>query len=99
MAADPTGRFLYTVGVDTASTFTIDPLTGTPGNRMNITVGSLLQSVQVDPTGRFAYMVSVFLDGSGNNLYAFSIDPSTGALSSTQNAVAGNSPYWIVTTP
>jgi len=46
------------------------------------TAGSIPQRIAVDPTGKFVYLA---INGS-NNVSAYAIDPSTGALS----AVSGS---------
>lgn len=106
-AFTPSGKFLY-VTDDTPSTisltlnyvwiFPVDPLTGNVGAASNsITVGVSPSAVAVDPSGRFAYVTD---NGSGgNNIYAYSINASTGALTQIGSPLrAGGGPNWVTVT-
>jgi len=84
VTTDPSGRFVYT-GTQTAIYASevnalTHALTMVPGSPYSIGGYS---SIVIDPTGRFAYVLT-------NQVYAFTIDPSTGALT----PVVG-SPYAI----
>jgi 6-phosphogluconolactonase len=94
LTADPTGKFLYiannpinTSSADDLPAFAIDASSGAlsavPGSPF--TTGSLEAPVTlaVDSTGKFLYVADQ--DGnqvSGNNISSFSVDSSTGALTS-----------------
>jgi 6-phosphogluconolactonase (cycloisomerase 2 family) len=91
VAVDPSGRFVYVTngGSDgpfvsayaiNTSTGALTPISGSPFPA----AGAV--SVTVDPSGQFVYVASGFsVEGSGN-ISAFTINPSTGALT----AVAGS---------
>jgi 6-phosphogluconolactonase len=87
VAVDPTGKFAYVVNDSnlpevpgTVSAFTIGSngaLTPVPGSPFP--AGDTPDSVAVDPTGRFAYIVNVTVSGQLGAVSAFSIEPN-GAL-------------------
>jgi 6-phosphogluconolactonase (cycloisomerase 2 family) len=82
---DPSGRFAYALETnETISVFTVDPVTGalTPSGLAPVSSGGsappdILQGV-IDPTGRFLYVVNP----NSGNVAAFSINTSTGAVTS-----------------
>jgi 6-phosphogluconolactonase len=91
VAVDPSGRFAYVTNGGSGSPFV-------SAYAINTSTGALTQisgspftaaganSVTVDPSGQFVYVASGFsVEGSGN-ISAFTINPSTGALT----AVAGS---------
>ncbi len=84
MVIDPTGRFLYVANQlsQDITAFSIDASTGTltamPGSPFSI--GSQPQAMGVDPTGRFLYVAAIH--AQRQSLYEFTIDPSTGVLTS-----------------
>ena len=82
MAFHPSGKFIYVAdGGSHVSAFTIDTATGA----LTVMAGSPFEveyhtrSVAVDPSGKFAY-VTMSLYPDSNGISAFSIDPSSGAL-------------------
>jgi DNA-binding beta-propeller fold protein YncE len=87
VAVDPTGKFAYVVNDSnvpevpgTVSAFTIGSggaLTPVPGSPFP--AGDTPDSVAVDPTGRFVYVVNVAISGQLGAVSAFSIGPN-GAL-------------------
>jgi 6-phosphogluconolactonase (cycloisomerase 2 family) len=96
---DPTGRFVYTINLGTAtngtvSMFSIDQTTGiltsitTP-----IAAGLYPQSLSVDPTGRFLYTSNY---GSPTNVLLFYINQSTGALTQISSVSSIQYPVVIV---
>jgi 6-phosphogluconolactonase (cycloisomerase 2 family) len=94
MTLDPLGRFLYLresvsqiPASDTTNLYpyTIDPATGelTPVNINTTGVLSNAASMIVEPSGRYAYLLGNFnARPADNHVDAFSIDQSTGALTS-----------------
>ena len=87
LAADPSGKFLYVAnGTGTISLFTIDSsasnagaltLAGTISPRIYQNVyQNDPEAIAVDPSGRFVYTANF----SSQSVSAFSIEPSTGAL-------------------
>ena len=93
-AIDPTNRYLYawvllptSIGV---SVFSIDPstaaLTEIPGSPFPVTDTSVYLEynvrVSASPLGDFVF-VSVFTNAGGSEVFAFSADPTTGALTAT----------------
>jgi 6-phosphogluconolactonase (cycloisomerase 2 family) len=96
LAIDPTGQFLYSVGAGDLAGYSIDsgngslsPLSGSP-----YTAGSTPFSIAMDSSGKFIYVAN---QGS-NNISAFSVNATTGVLSSVGTYASGNGPYGITTT-
>jgi YVTN family beta-propeller protein len=101
IAIDPAGKFAYVAseGCDGGvsgyvSMYTINPTTGAlasigppvPSN------DEFTDSVTVDPSGKFAYVASsgdVF-DIDDGSILAYTINPTTGALTSTTGGIIGN---------
>lgn len=98
LAIEPSGRFLYAMDISAGgvSVYTIDQSNGavafTAGPYCNycsnITSGGIGQSILIDPTGHFLYVI----DESGGPAYVaaiagFSINPQTGALTPLSNPV------------
>ncbi|MBI1745554.1 MAG: beta-propeller fold lactonase family protein [Acidobacteria bacterium] len=90
VVVDPSGKFLYVANNDgTLSSFSITG-TGSLSPIGSITVSSSLDSITIDPSGRYIYLT----DSVTNQIYAYSINSTTGALA----AVTG-SPFATGTTP
>jgi 6-phosphogluconolactonase len=89
IAIDPRGKYIYVSnGLDsTVSAFVLDLTTGTPSAAVNVT-GTQLNSTDttpvaiiVDPAlGRYVYTANSI----GDTISGFRLDPTTGALTSTQ---------------
>ncbi|MDO8990766.1 MAG: beta-propeller fold lactonase family protein [Sideroxyarcus sp.] len=106
VSVDPSGRFVYLVnlGSNTVSAYTINPVSGVlteidqngaaAGNAL--AVGTLPQSITVDPTGRIAYLTV-----AGNHtLAAYNIHPVTGALTGiSASGTGGNTPSFTAVSP
>lgn len=102
LALTPDGKFLYIASspqnssneVPTVNGFAVNPSTGmfTP---ISGDVFTGMTSVNVDHSGKFAYISSV------QNLVTYSIDPNTGALTQVAqtNAPASDDPFDMVTVP
>ena len=101
IAVDPAGKFAYVASQGCSggsggyvSTYTINPTTGAlasigppvPTND----VGT--DSVTIDPLGKFAYVANEGQYATDGSVSAYSIDPTTGALTSTSGGISGNSP-------
>jgi len=104
----PSGKFAYVVNVTSndVSAYTINTNTGVLTqilcgggagcNGNNFLAGSGPYSVTVDPSGKFAYVAN----WSTNNISAYTINATTGALTGVGAAVAaGTSPHDITVDP
>lgn len=89
MIADPSRKFLYVYGGNTALTFSIAPNTGAliPSGTAATTSGSATPNNQIlvfDPSGKTAFFISQDPNtgnaNSTSSLTRFSVDPNTGAL-------------------
>jgi len=101
VAVNPAGNFAYVAsqgcsgGVGGYVTmYTINPTTGAltsigPPVSTN-DVGT--DSVTIDPLGKFAYVANEGLYDTDGSVSAYSIDPTTGLLTSTSGGISGNSP-------
>ncbi len=94
---DPSGRFAYVANADgTIATFTIDASTGALTAGASASAGTSPSAIAIDPTGRFAYVAN----SGSNNVSAFAINNSTGALTSLGAAVAaGQGPQSVLVDP
>ena len=88
IAIDPAGKIAIVIGTGTVSptvsTFTIDATTGalTAAAASSLPQGSLV-SVVITPSGKYAYVADQEVQGdniSVSNIFGFSIDSTTGAL-------------------
>jgi len=109
MAVHPSGKFAYVARARfsfTISTYTIDATTGalTSTGRIDGANGGTT-SVAVHPSGKFAYMTNadispgVFAGGSSNTISIYTIDATTGALTSTGTIPAGTLPKSVTVDP
>src|SRR5262249_34504560 len=107
IAVHPSGKFLYVTnnGSGNVSAYTIDATTGAltaidanPGTVAidNFPAGTGPQSVTIDPSGKFAYVAN----NASNNISAYTIDPSSGALTALPSSpfAAGTGPSFVVST-
>ena len=91
IAIDPTGRFLYVTnaGSNTVSQFSINISTGA---LTSITTAIATQTqpwtITCDPTGRFAYVVTYAGGVSPTYVNMYSINSSTGALTTITSAIS-----------
>ncbi len=83
IAVHPNGKFLYAsnrAGIDTISTFSIDPIKGTLKLKDEYpTMGKTPRNFAIDPTGKFLLAANQ----ESNNIVIFRIDSTTGALTPT----------------
>jgi 6-phosphogluconolactonase (cycloisomerase 2 family) len=95
VAVDPLGRFVYTANnIDPGvSVFSINRAgsTLTPGMGLNFPLSAPPKSpraVLVDPSGRFLYLAE-----ESGSVFAFSINQTTGALTTIGSVTAGTNPF------
>src|SRR5260370_29334853 len=109
VAVDPSGRFAYaasnafSVG-ETGNVFmyTINATTGALTSIGTIAAGIDPASVAVDPFGRFAYVANAELFGGiggTGNVSMYTIDVTTGALTSIGTIAAGSNPVSVAVDP
>ena len=107
VAVDPSGRFAYVAGADNdfgfssfVSMFTINATTGVLTSIGAIDAGITPASVAVDPSGRFAYAASnAFSVGETGNVFMYTINATTGALTSMGTIAAGIDPASVAVDP
>jgi YVTN family beta-propeller protein len=107
VAVDPSGRFAYVASADNdfgfsslVSMFTINATTGVLTSIGAIDAGITPASVAVDPSGRFAYAASnAFSVGETGNVFMYTINATTGALTSIGTIAAGTSPSSVAVDP
>lgn len=106
IAVDPSNRYLYVANSCYENTGggncpgTIDGFGLTHGaiaSAPSTTVGTGLYPMllTVDPTGQYLYVAQY----AANSIGAFTINPDTGALSSTGSAPAGTNPWTVIVGP
>ena len=95
IAVHPNGKFLYAsnrAGIDTISTFSIDPVKGTLRLKDEYpTMGKTPRNFAIDPTGKFLLAANQ----ESNNIVIFRIDATTGALSPTGEIAEAPAPVCI----
>jgi 6-phosphogluconolactonase len=95
IAVHPNGRFLYAsnrAGIDTISTFSIDPAKGTLKLRDEYpTMGKTPRNFAIDPTGKFLLAANQ----ESNTIVIFRIDSTTGALTPTGEIAEAPAPVCI----
>jgi 6-phosphogluconolactonase len=107
VAVDPSGRFAYVASADNdfgfsslVSMFTINATTGVLTSIGAIDAGITPASVAVDPSGRFAYAASnAFSVGETGNVFMYTINATTGALTSIGTIAAGIDPASVAVDP
>jgi 6-phosphogluconolactonase (cycloisomerase 2 family) len=102
IAMAPSGKFLYTMNgrnccraVQTVSAFQVDPVSGalTAIDGSPFSAGGIASFAAFHPSGNFLYVI---VSGEGTAVQTFSINPTTGALSSTDSFVnLGQNPQGI----
>jgi 6-phosphogluconolactonase len=101
MAIDPLGRYLYVAKSAgggpllytsaTVVSYAIDPMSGALALGSSTVVANGADLMAPDPTGRYLYVAYYGGDDAVSNVLAFSVDPSSGALSQIGAAVPINS--------
>jgi DNA-binding beta-propeller fold protein YncE len=105
VVVDPSGKFAFVANEGgfaptSISMFTIDPTTGALTSIGIITAASRAVSVAVDPTGKFVYVASESEpSGSTGSVSTYSINASSGALTSTTMIAAGTDPVSVAVDP
>ena len=107
LAVHPSGKFVYVANEGgftptSVSMYAIDAATGLLGLIGTVAVDGRAVAVAVDPSGKFAYVADgdENSDGSkGTNVSMFSIDATTGVLTSIGTIAAGLSPSSITIHP
>jgi len=95
---DPEGRFAFVPNAASIEVFRLDQGTGVPISppvSVALPVGGLVD-VAVEPSGRFAYVSTGINPGI---LFAYSIDQTTGALTSIGSVPSGNTPFGMAIDP
>ena len=106
VVVDPSGKFVYVaneggfapIGV---SMFTINATTGALTSIGTVGAGGRAVSVAVDPTGKFAYLTNISngFPGENNIVSMFTINATTGALTSIGTIAAGTYPVSVAVDP
>lgn len=105
LAVHPSGRFAYVAHEGGffptfISMFSIDATTGAFTSIGAISAGGRAEAVTVDPTGNFVYVVNeIDPGGLPGNVSAFSINTTTGALTSIGTIPAGTDPTSVAVDP
>ena len=107
IAIDRSGKFAYVTNLDNlvvlpgnVSTYTINPTTGTLtslGSPVASDFGA--DSVAVDPFARFVYVANGGTEDSSGSVSAYTINATTGALTSTGTIMAGGTPFSVAVDP
>jgi DNA-binding beta-propeller fold protein YncE len=102
VTVDPSGKFVYVANQNSTfglagnvAMFTIDAKTGVLTSIGTIAAGTNPNSVVVDPTGKFAYVVNF----SSNDVSMYTINTTTGALASIGTIAAGTNPDSLAVDP
>ncbi|MDP1833109.1 MAG: beta-propeller fold lactonase family protein [Geothrix sp.] len=98
VAMDPLGKFVYVANASgSISAYTVNPVSGYLSNVAGspFLAGAFPISVAVEPTGRYVYVANL----SSNNVSAFAINATTGALTSLGAVAAGTSPQSLIVDP
>ena len=103
VAVDPSGKFAYVTHEfsDNVSMYTINAATGALTSIGTIAAGIAPRSVAVDPSGRFAYVANGGdgLAGFFGSVSMYTIDATTGALTSIGTIDARLSPHAVAVDP
>jgi YVTN family beta-propeller protein len=105
VAVDPSGKFAYVPNGDgeepnNVAVFAIDATTGALTSVGQTTVQGFAASVAVDPSGKFAYVAtSSFTPNAAGSVSMYTINATTGALTSTGTIAAGINPGSMVVDP
>ena len=95
VVVDPSGKFAYVANGDgmvqnNVAMYTINATTGALTSIGTIAVEGFAVSVAVDPSGKFAYVATASgTPGSAGNVSMFTINATTGALTSIGTIAAG----------
>ena len=94
----PSGKFAYVLNSNSVMAYKINAGGGLSAIGTALSPGANnLISISIDNSGKYAYVTHFNVN---NNVFTFSIDPTTGALTQVGSAVsAGSDPYSITTSP
>jgi YVTN family beta-propeller protein len=104
VAVHPSGKFAYVAegggGATVLSMYTINGTSGVLTSIGEIDAGGPAISVAVDPSGKFAYVATASANpGSAGNVSMYTINATTGALTSTGTIAAGTGPDSVAVDP
>lgn len=106
VAVDPKGRFLYVANYadGTIAAYKRDTATGAltvvpNGKNQAFKAGNNPISIAINPSGTLLYVANNSVDNNGNNLSAYTIDQTSGALNGPTSYSAGNSPQCVAVDP
>ena len=105
VVVDPSGKFAYVPNGDGitpnhVAIYTINTTTGALTSVGEAAVDGVANAVAVDPSSKFAYVATPsFTFGSPGNVSMYTIDATTGALTSTGTIAAGADPAAVVVDP
>jgi YVTN family beta-propeller protein len=110
ITVDPAGKYAYVANANTnagdqffvgnASMYKIDPTTGALTFIGSVAADLGAHSVAVDPSGKFAYVANFGdLDIRFGNVSMYTINPTSGALTSTGTVPAVDSPWSVAVDP
>jgi len=104
VAVDPSGKFAYVPNGDglpnSVAMYTINATTGALTSIGKTAVEGFAASVAVDPSGKFAYvMATASGPGSAGSVSTYTINATTGALTSIGTIAAGKNPVSMVVNP
>ena len=103
VAVHPSGKFAYVAmggGSNSISMYSINATTGALTSIGMIAGGGSANSVAVDPSGKFAYVATASgTPGSPDNVAMYTINATTGALTSIGTIAAGTDPVSVVVDP
>ena len=103
VAVNPSAKFAYVAegGSSTSvSMYTINATTGALTSIGSIAAGGIPNWVAVDPSGKFAYVANAGdTFGSAGNLSMYTINATTGALTSIGTIAAGTDPNSVAVDP
>ena len=104
IAVDPSGKFAYLTGAgggsSSVSSYAINGTTGALTSIEVSVAAGFAVSVAVDPSGKFAYVANQNgTPGSAGNVSMYTINATTGALTSTGTIAAGINPASVAVDP
>jgi uncharacterized repeat protein (TIGR02543 family) len=100
LAVHPTGKAVYLTTGGSGNTvlqYSVDPLTGAlaPMTAPSIDAGSNAYSIAIHPSGKWAYVTNYYT----GDIFEYTIDSTTGALSHLAKITAAGFASWITTDP
>ena len=98
VAMDPLGKFVYVANASgSVSAYTVNPVSGYLSNVAGspFLAGTFPISVAVEPSGRYVYVANF----NSNDVSAFAINATTGALTSLGAVAAGTNPQSLIVDP